>query len=105
MLINSADKRVASSPLTGILPALVFDIRWCTQMTNLALEPSPSHAAFELLEIDDVSAVLHVSRSLLAKWRMHGRGPRFMKVGRRILYEAAEVRRWLEAQERSSTLG
>ena len=74
-------------------------------MTNVALEQSPSPAAFELLEIDDVSAILRVSRSLLAKWRMHGRGPRFMKVGRRILYETAEVRRWLEAQERSSTLG
>jgi hypothetical protein len=57
-----------------------------------------------LLEIDDVAALLHVSRSLLAKWRMLGRGPRFMKVGRRILYECGEVRRWLEAQERSSTL-
>ncbi len=58
-----------------------------------------------LLEIDDVVDLLHISRSLLAKWRMKGRGPRFMKVGRRILYECGEVRRWLEAQERSSTLG
>lgn len=58
-----------------------------------------------LLEIEEVAALLHVSRSLLAKWRMTGRGPRFMKVGRRILYECGEVSRWLEAQERSSTLG
>jgi hypothetical protein len=57
------------------------------------------------LEIDDVADLLHVSRSLLAKWRMGGQGPRFMKVGRRILYATAEVSRWLEAQERSSTLG
>lgn len=57
-----------------------------------------------LFEIDDVADLLHVSRSLLAKWRMKGRGPRFMKAGRRILYECGEVRRWLEAQERSSTL-
>lgn len=58
-----------------------------------------------LMEIDDVAELLHVSRSLLAKWRMSGQGPRFMKAGRRILYDCAEVRRWLEAQERSSTLG
>ena len=102
--INCADKRVASSAPTGILLRTRFDIPWCKQMNNVAADTSSSRAAFALLEIDDVSATLHVSRSLLAKWRMHGRGPRFMKVGRRILYEAGEVRRWLEAQERSSTL-
>jgi hypothetical protein len=74
-------------------------------MTYVSPEPSRSRGTgLELLKIDDVSATLHVSRSLLAKWRMLGRGPRFMKVGRRILYERGEVRRWLEAQERSSTL-
>jgi predicted DNA-binding transcriptional regulator AlpA len=74
-------------------------------MNNIAPVTSSSRSAFELLEIDDVSSILRVSRSLLAKWRMSGRGPRFIKVGRRILYECGEVRRWLEAQERSSTLG
>lgn len=85
--------------------AVTSSFQKCTSMNNVALDASSNRTAFELLEIDDVSAILHVSRSLLAKWRMHGRGPRFMKVGRRILYEAGEVRRWLEAQERSSTLG
>jgi len=57
-----------------------------------------------LLEVDDVAALLHVSRSLLAKWRMVGKGPRFTKVGRRILYETAEVSSWLSSQRRSSTV-
>ena len=75
-------------------------------MSDLQIEPLQSVRTLPgLLEIDDVVDLLHVSRSLLAKWRMKGRGPRFMKVGRRILYECGEVRRWLEAQERSSTLG
>ena len=67
--------------------------------TQQATRPVPN-----LLEIDDVASLLRVSRSVLAKWRMRGSGPRFMKAGRRILYECGEVRRWLEAQERSSTL-
>lgn len=75
-------------------------------MSGLQIEQARSAQNLPgLLEIDDVAALLHVSRSLLAKWRMAGRGPRFMKVGRRILYECGEVSRWLEAQERSSTLG
>jgi predicted DNA-binding transcriptional regulator AlpA len=75
-------------------------------MSELQLEPvRPTKTVPGLLEIDDVAELLHISRSLLAKWRMLGRGPRFMKVGRRILYASGEVSRWLEAQERSSTLG
>jgi hypothetical protein len=57
-----------------------------------------------LLEIDDVARLLHVSRSVLAKWRMTGRGPRFIKAGRRVLYDGEELSRWLEAQERATTL-
>lgn len=75
-------------------------------MNELQIEPVGVNAAMPvLLQIEDVTALLHVSRSLLAKWRMVGRGPRFMKAGRRVLYERGEIRRWLEAQERSSTLG
>ncbi len=72
-------------------------------MNQIALQPAAS-AVPDLLAIDDLASLLRVSRSLLAKWRMVGRGPRFTKVGRRILYEGAEVSRWLEGQKRSSTL-
>ncbi|MBX3429958.1 MAG: helix-turn-helix domain-containing protein [Hyphomonadaceae bacterium] len=75
-------------------------------MSEMQLDPArPVRSPPALMEIDDVAELLHVSRSLLAKWRMSGKGPRFMKAGRRILYECGEVRRWLEAQQRSSTLG
>lgn len=74
-------------------------------MSELVLGRAQSSGALPgLLEIDDVAALLHVSRSLLAKWRMVGRGPRFTKVGRRILYETAEVSSWLRTQRRSSTV-
>lgn len=73
-------------------------------MSELLADHVNAERGSALLQIDDVADLLHVSRSLLAKWRMHGRGPRFMKVGRRILYARVEVSRWLEGQERSSTL-
>lgn len=72
-------------------------------LSNERLIPGQDVPAF--MDIDGVADLLRVSRSLLAKWRMAGRGPRFTKVGRRILYECAEVSRWLEEQKRTSTLG
>jgi hypothetical protein len=74
-------------------------------MSELVLNRAQVSGALPgLLEVDDVAALLHVSRSLLAKWRMVGKGPRFTKVGRRILYETAEVSSWLSSQRRSSTV-
>lgn len=74
-------------------------------MSELMLDQAqPAKALPSLMEVEDVAALLHVSRSLLAKWRMVGKGPRYMKVGRRILYECAEVTLWLKTQRRASTL-
>jgi hypothetical protein len=35
----------------------------------------------------------------LRRWRMEGRGPRWLKVGGRIRYRWADVERWLAEQE------
>jgi hypothetical protein len=34
----------------------------------------------------------------LAKWRSDGTGPRFIKVGRHVRYDWADVRAWLASQ-------
>ena len=57
----------------------------------------------QFLEIDDVAGLLRVSRSVLAKWRMRGRGPRFIKAGRRILYRQSDIAHWLCDQTHDST--
>lgn len=73
-------------------------------MTEIEATGSSSRGQMPaLMEIGDVAALMRISPSLLAKWRMRGRGPPFIKAGRRILYECAEVRRWLREQTRSST--
>ncbi len=36
--------------------------------------------ASSLMQIEDVADLLHVSRSVLAKWRMRGRGPVSLKL-------------------------
>lgn len=46
---------------------------------------------------------LHVSPRTLERMRQAGTGPKFRKVGRRIIYAEADVLDWLEAQTFSST--
>ncbi len=38
----------------------------------------------------------------LANWRSAGKGPAFVKMGRRVRYDLREVNRWFEAQRRNA---
>ena len=44
-----------------------------------------------------------LSPRTLERWRIAGRGPRFVKVGRRCGYTAAAIADWLQEQERRHT--
>ena len=46
---------------------------------------------------------LSVSPSTLARLRLVGGGPRYVKAGRLVLYPATELDRWLAARLRVST--
>lgn len=46
---------------------------------------------------------LNVAPGTLAKWRVYGQGPRYIKIGRKVAYHEADVDRWLEDQRRTST--
>lgn len=46
---------------------------------------------------------LNVTPGTLAKWRVFGQGPRYIKIGRKVAYDQADVDRWLEDQRRTST--
>jgi Helix-turn-helix domain len=54
----------------------------------------------ELYPPDDVSATLkdQVSPATLAKWRVQGDGPPFIKVGRSVFYRGADVNRWMQGR-------
>lgn len=51
----------------------------------------------------EVAEYLGTSVPVLAKWRYHGRGPRFVTVGRSIRYRWSEVDAWLANNTRSQT--
>lgn len=47
------------------------------------------------LSTEDAARALGIAPGTLANWRRQGRGPRFARVGRRVVYPIDELRRFL----------
>ena len=56
-----------------------------------------------LMTAPQLAKVLAISEKTLARYRLDGRGPRFIRVGRRILYRRESVIEYLAAREYTST--
>jgi predicted DNA-binding transcriptional regulator AlpA len=56
-----------------------------------------------LLTPREAADFLRVSMSWLAKARMRGDGPAFLKVGRCVRYRESALLQWLRSQQRLST--
>ena len=57
-----------------------------------------------LWDTEQTAAFIKVRPSTLVAWRQRGDfGPTFLKLGRRVLYDPADVRRWLQCQRFQST--
>jgi predicted DNA-binding transcriptional regulator AlpA len=56
-----------------------------------------------LLTAKDAAKLLKVSLSWLAKARMRGDGPAYVKVGRSIRYTEAGLIQWMKSRQRLST--
>jgi predicted DNA-binding transcriptional regulator AlpA len=53
----------------------------------------------------DVPLYIPVAVQTLARWAVEGQGPRFIKIGRRLVaYRAGDLREWLQGQARSNTI-
>jgi predicted DNA-binding transcriptional regulator AlpA len=51
----------------------------------------------------EAAQYLGISSSTLSKLRVLGGGPKFHKLGRRVVYDSRDLDRWFEARQRSST--
>jgi predicted DNA-binding transcriptional regulator AlpA len=56
-----------------------------------------------LLEPKEAAALLNVSLSWLAKARMRGDGPPFIKIGRSVRYSEIALQQWMKSRQRLST--
>lgn len=64
--------------------------------------PVPPIGVTILTELD-AAKMLGLSQSTMSKLRMRGAGPRFCKLGRRVGYDPADLREWVDANKRQST--
>jgi len=51
----------------------------------------------------EAAQYLGISASTLSKRRVFGGGPRYLKLGRRVVYDVRDLDKWLEAHRRAST--
>jgi predicted DNA-binding transcriptional regulator AlpA len=65
--------------------------------------PVKTNTTDPLLHSADVAKFLKVSLSWLAKARMRGVGPPFIKIGRSIRYSEAALIQWTKGRQRLST--
>jgi predicted DNA-binding transcriptional regulator AlpA len=57
----------------------------------------------KLYSVEETAAKTGVSVSTLNKWRVAGSGPKFIKLGRRVLYRDEDIQAFITAGIRSST--
>jgi predicted DNA-binding transcriptional regulator AlpA len=63
----------------------------------------PPTAIPTLMTPNEAAEILKVSLSWLAKARMRGDGPPYIRVGRSIRYAEAALIQWMKSRQRSST--
>ena len=74
-------------------------------MTQQSLPNHPPPAGDELLTISEVAAIVRAPIATLRYWRHLGTGPRSFRLGRRVVYRAADLRAWIDAQAGASDAG
>lgn len=58
-----------------------------------------------LIRRADIPRYLPIASQTLARWAVEGQGPRFTKLGRRLVaYRAGDIREWLKGQARDNTI-
>lgn len=62
-----------------------------------------SNQSNRLLSVKEASAYLGLATSTLAKRRLRGDEPEFVKLGGRVFYEASALDAWIESCRRRST--
>jgi predicted DNA-binding transcriptional regulator AlpA len=75
-----------------------------TQKATLILLPLPKDDN-TLIRRADLPRYIPVACQTLARWAVEGQGPRFIKLGRRLVaYRAGDLREWLRGRVRKNTI-
>lgn len=71
-------------------------------MNTIIQQPAPITER-RYLDTTQLCDLLGIGQKAVEKWRLHGKGPRYIKVGKLVRYEESDVLAWLEEQKRSNT--
>lgn len=52
----------------------------------------------DLMRVPAVAKELDVSPATLAHWRQAGKGPKWAKLGRHVVYRRSDIERWIDEQ-------
>jgi predicted DNA-binding transcriptional regulator AlpA len=74
-----------------------------SSFTGGAAAQKPTTSIMVLLTAKEAAKTLKVSLSWLAKARMRGDGPPYIKLGRSIRYTEAALIQWMKSRQRMST--
>jgi excisionase family DNA binding protein len=74
-----------------------------TSVVPPAAPQKPAGTPLNLLSPKEAAKLLKVSLSWLAKARMQGDGPPYIRIGRSIRYSEAALLQWLKSRQRLST--
>ena len=66
-------------------------------------KPQELSSSERLLPPSDAANLLRLSTSWLAKARMRGDGPPYVKLGRSVRYRESDLIQWLKSRARQST--
>jgi excisionase family DNA binding protein len=55
------------------------------------------------LSIKEAAAYVPIARGTLDKLRIYGGGPRYIKLGKKVLYDRADLDAWIEEHKRTTT--
>jgi hypothetical protein len=65
--------------------------------------PLPELQINQRMAVEAAAAYVGLSASTLNKLRVFGGGPAFLKLGRRVVYDARDLDQWLSDSRRQST--
>lgn len=72
--------------------------RVATRLLQCRHEPDPKASTPDFMSEIEVSRRTGLSRRTLQGWRAQGRGPKYVRTGRRVLYPAVELWEFLRAR-------
>ena len=73
------------------------------ESVNQSTPATVSDSRSNLIDVNAAAEILGLKVQTLAAWRLRGRGPKFVRMGRRILYRPAALNAFVAVREFSNT--